>query len=191
MSLPLIVLVHGELTEQRGGHGVGAVALLRFGEEGALDLRGAQCDIADDPSRNGIGDDIGARDRCGVIGPSVTAEPSVERLPARNRKDCGHPFRQEAEAASPLKCQRSQDGVRRASSASAGITSAGRLIQASNASQSLAGMVMMVRLSTSPSADSSALRRTKSLKLVCACSAAASRMARSSGLTRTLRIEVV
>jgi len=30
-----------------------------------------------------------------------------------------------------------------------------------------------------------------SLRLVCACSAAASRMARSSGLTRTLRTEVV
>jgi hypothetical protein len=66
-----------------------------------------------------------------------------------------------------------------------------RLIQASNASQSLAGMLTTVRLSTSVSADSNALRRTNSLRLVCDYSAAASNMARSAELTRTLRTDVV
>ena len=71
------------------------------------------------------------------------------------------------------------------------MASAGRVTQASNASQSLAGIVTMTRLSTSISADFNALRRTKSLRLVRDCSAAASRMARSAALTRTLRTDVV
>ena len=74
MPLSLIVLVNRELTEQRGGHGVGAVASLRFGEKSARDLCSAQSDITDDPSRYGIGDDIHARDRCGVIGDARGAE---------------------------------------------------------------------------------------------------------------------
>jgi hypothetical protein len=41
MPLSLIVLVHRELTEQRDGQGIGAVALLRLGEKRALNLRGA------------------------------------------------------------------------------------------------------------------------------------------------------
>src|SRR5882672_1305148 len=84
----------------------------------------------------------------------------------------------------------SQDGMTHASFLSAGITSAGRLTQASNASQSLAGIVTTVRSSGSASAASTAFRRTKSLRLVRAWWAAAARIARSSALTRTLRIEV-
>ena len=66
------------------------------------------------------------------------------------------------------------------------ISCAGRLAQASKASQSLAGMMTIRRSSMSVSAASTALRRTKSLRLVCACSLAASNIARSSWLTRTL-----
>ena len=69
--------------------------------------------------------------------------------------------------------------------------SAGREIQDSKTSQSLAGMVTTLRSSTSTSAASSALRRTKSLRLVRACSDAASKRARSSELTRTLSTDVV
>ena len=50
MSLSLEFLVHRKLAEQRGGHRVGAIALLWLGQERALDLRGAQGDVAGDPS---------------------------------------------------------------------------------------------------------------------------------------------
>ena len=69
--------------------------------------------------------------------------------------------------------------------------SGGRLIQASSASQSWAGIVTMLRLSTSISAASTDLRLMNSLSVVRDCSAAASRSARSSGVTRTLRMAVL
>ena len=42
MPLPLKILVHGELTEQHDGRRIRPIALLRLGEERALDLRGAE-----------------------------------------------------------------------------------------------------------------------------------------------------
>jgi hypothetical protein len=191
MPLSLIVLVHRELTEKRDGHRVGPVALLRLGEERALDLCSAQGDVADDPSLCGVGDYVHPRGPAGLIGPSMPSEPDVERLSAAVEKISVVFIGERTRRRYRPPCHFSQDGVRCPSSAIAGIVSEGRLIQASNASQSLAGIVTMVRLSTSASADSRALRRMNSLRLVCACSAAASRMARSSGLTRTLRTEVV
>ncbi len=53
VPLALIVLTDGELTEKRDGQRIGLVALLRLGQEGAFDLRGAQGDIANDPARGG------------------------------------------------------------------------------------------------------------------------------------------
>ena len=38
VALSLIVFVYGKLAEQKRWHGIGAIALLRFWKEGALDL---------------------------------------------------------------------------------------------------------------------------------------------------------
>src|SRR5882672_5180133 len=81
-------------------------------------------------------------------------------------------------------------GGRRASSLMPASSRAGFAAQASNRSQSFAGMTTTLRSSTSISAASSALRRTKSLTLVCACADAASRSARSSSLNLTLSTDV-
>ena len=55
MSLPLKVLVHGELAEQHGpAQDRGDCVAVGFGKEGAFDLRGAQGDIADDPAGCGV-----------------------------------------------------------------------------------------------------------------------------------------
>ncbi len=67
VALPLIFFVHGELPEQQRGDRIGAIALLRLWQKGAFDLRGAQRDVADDPSRRGIGDDADAGKIVGVI----------------------------------------------------------------------------------------------------------------------------
>ena len=55
VALTLIVFVDGKLAEH--GHRIGTVALLRFWQEGALDLRGAERDIADDSAGRRVGDD--------------------------------------------------------------------------------------------------------------------------------------
>ena len=81
MSLPLERLVHCKLAEQRGGHRIWLVALLRLGQERALDLRGAQADVADDPPGRDIGDDVRPRYAAGLVGPGVPAEPGVQRVP--------------------------------------------------------------------------------------------------------------
>ena len=44
------VFIDRELSKKSDGHRVGAIALQRFREERALDLRGAQRDIADNPA---------------------------------------------------------------------------------------------------------------------------------------------
>ena len=75
-------LVHRKLAEQRGRHRVGAVALLRPGQKRALDLCGAQGDIAGDPRGPHFGDDVHPRDAAALIGPGMPAEPRVQRLPA-------------------------------------------------------------------------------------------------------------
>lgn len=86
VSLFLKILVDGELAEQHDGHGIGAVALLRLGKERALDLRGAESHIADDPSRRGVGDHIDARSAASLIGPRMASEPDVEGFPAAIEK---------------------------------------------------------------------------------------------------------
>jgi hypothetical protein len=82
MAVALIVLIDRELTEKRDWYRIGPVALLRLGQERAFDVRGAQGDIADDPPRCGIGDDVDARDAAYVVGPGVAAEPAIERVTA-------------------------------------------------------------------------------------------------------------
>src|SRR5207302_2733148 len=82
-------------------------------------------------------------------------------------------------------------GAVRARSLRPAISCGGRFAQASNASQFLAGMVTIRRSRMSASAASSALRRTKSLKLVRDNADAASSRARSFSLTRTLSTKVV
>ncbi len=145
-----------------------------------------------------MGDDADAGDHVGggergytrraidAVDPGMAAQPHIEGFSAA------------IELALPIVCgERTrrrrgfQDRVKLASSASAGIVAAGRAAQASKRSQSLAGMVTTTRLRTSVSAASSALRRMNSLRVVRDCAAAAWRMARSSGLTRTLRSVVV
>jgi hypothetical protein len=75
--MPVIFFVDRELTEKGDWDRVWAVALLRFGEEGTLDLRGAQGDVADNASRCGIGDDVHARGAVDVVRPGVPAKPHV------------------------------------------------------------------------------------------------------------------
>lgn len=188
-SPALIASIDGELSEQRDGQRIGAIAPLRLGEKGALDLRGAQSDIAGNPSRGRIGDHIDARCAAHMIDPRMTAKPAVERRPPAIEKRAVIFFGERTRRRDG-RVQLSQDGLRRASSASAGLVSAGRFTQASNASQSLAAIVMTLRASTSVSAASTAFRRMKSLSEVRDSSAAASSSARSSGVTRTLSTEL-
>ena len=60
MALALIIPVDRKLAEQCHRHRVGFVTLLRFRQEGPLDLSGTQRNVADDLSRDGIADDVGA-----------------------------------------------------------------------------------------------------------------------------------
>jgi len=82
MTPALKPLVDRELAEQGRGYRIGAVASLRLGQKCALDLRGAQGDIADDASGLGVVENVYARGAAELIGPSVAAKPSVERLSA-------------------------------------------------------------------------------------------------------------
>jgi hypothetical protein len=82
MSLSLKRTVHRELAEQCGGHRIGAVALLGLGQESPLDLCGAERDVANDPPRREIRDDVHPRHTAGVIGPGMPAEPCVQGVPA-------------------------------------------------------------------------------------------------------------
>lgn len=77
MSSALMVLVDRKLPKKRGRHWIGLVALLRFGQERALDLRRAQGDVADDVRRGRMADYIGARDAGGVVGPGMPVEPLI------------------------------------------------------------------------------------------------------------------
>src|SRR5271155_4738627 len=191
VALPLMVFVDGKLAEQKCRHGIRAVALLRLRKKGALDLRGAQGDVADNSARRRVGENAHARHVVGLIDPGMPVKPAVDRLPTTIKEAAVVTLGERTRRVRHPQVQRSQDGTRLASLASAGIGSASRLIQPSNASQSFAGMVTTLRLSTSISAASTDLRRMKSLSVVRDCSAAASRMARSSGVTRTLRTDVV
>jgi hypothetical protein len=80
MSLPLKFPVHSKLTEQCRGHRIGLIAPPGLGQERALDLRGTQRDVADDPPRRDLGDDICPRHAAGLVGPGVPAEPGVQRV---------------------------------------------------------------------------------------------------------------
>ena len=132
-----------------------------LGQERAFDLGRTQGDVTDDLAGRGIADYVGAGDAGRVVRPGSLTEPVVERVTTA------------VEAAAVVglgersrRRYRCHVGALVASSLSAGINSAGRLTQASKASQSLAGMVTMRRSSISHSAASTALRRTKSLRLV-------------------------
>ena len=50
VALPLIIPVDRQLSEEQRRDRIGAVALLRFWQIRPLDLRGAQGDVADNPS---------------------------------------------------------------------------------------------------------------------------------------------
>lgn len=82
VALTLERYVNSKLAEQCGGYRVRPIALLGPGKKRALDLRGAQGDVSGDLSGRGIGDDVHAGNATGLVGPGVTAEPSVERFPA-------------------------------------------------------------------------------------------------------------
>lgn len=74
----LMVLVHRELPKERDGYGIGLVALLRPGKKGALDLRGAERNEADDLAVRYRRYDAGAGNRCGLIRPGMALEPQIE-----------------------------------------------------------------------------------------------------------------
>src|SRR6266508_1495190 len=181
MALALIGLVDGQLPQQRRRHRIGLVASVGLGKEFALDLRGAQRHVADDQPRAGVTDYACARDAGHVIFPRMASEPPIEGVAPTIEM-----------AALVVFCKRAwrrylrHVGGLRASSLSPAISRAGFAAHASNRSQSLAGIATIRRSSTSTSAASSALRRTKSLTLVRACADAVSNNARSSSLNRTL-----
>ena len=60
MALALIIPVDRKLAKQCHRHRVGFVTLLRFRQEGPLDLSGTQRNVAGDLSRDGIADNVGA-----------------------------------------------------------------------------------------------------------------------------------
>ena len=62
VALPLIVPVDRQLSKEQDRNRIGAIALLRLWQKRPFDLRGAQRDVADDPSVRRIGDDRRARD---------------------------------------------------------------------------------------------------------------------------------
>jgi hypothetical protein len=78
----LMIFVNRKLSKKRNRHWIGLVALLRFGQERALDLRRAQGHVTYDVRRGRVASNIGARDAGGVIGPGMPPEPLVQRLSA-------------------------------------------------------------------------------------------------------------
>src|SRR5208337_4014549 len=116
-----------------------------------------------------------------MIVPSATPKPRIERVPPTIEMVALVIFRERAWR----RYVRHVDG-RRARSFRPAILRAGFLAQASKRSQSFAGIVIILRSSTSISAASRALRRTKSLRFVRDCEDAASNSARSWSLNRTL-----
>ncbi len=74
----LMILVNRELPEKRDRHGIGLVAMLRPGQKGALDLRGAERNEADNLSVRYRGYDAGAGNRCRLVRPSMAPEPQIE-----------------------------------------------------------------------------------------------------------------
>jgi len=119
------------------------------------------------------------------MGPAAAPKPMVHGIPAAIEERALVGFGRRTRR----RYFRDFGGLRR-SFVNAGSFSAGRCAQASKASQSLAGIVTTRRSRISIAAASSALRRMKSLKLVCACLHAASKSAGSSSFTRTLRTDV-
>src|ERR1700753_3285925 len=126
---------------------------MRLGKEFALNLSCAQRHIAHDRSRICVIDDGCAGNAADVIVPSVASEPSIERVPPTIelaaivvlREWTRWPYFRHV-------------GGLRASSLSPATLRAGFAAQASNRSQSFAGIVMIRRSNTSVSAASSALR---------------------------------
>ncbi len=184
MTLALAGTMDRELSKQRDWHWMRHVATIPLRQKLALDLRGAQGDVPHDQIRPSVADDAGARNSGGMIVPGVPLKPHIQRVSAAIEM-----------AALVLRREWSRRryfrhvGGLRASSLSAGTARPGLAAHASKRAQSFAGIVTTRRSSTSISAAASALRRTKSLTLVCACDEAASRSARSSLLNRTLRTE--
>src|SRR5262245_4252239 len=80
MRSPLVVLVDRELSEKRHRHRIGLIALLRLGQEGTLDLRGTQGDIARNGTRSRIAYHVDPRSPTYVIGPSVSPKPGIHGL---------------------------------------------------------------------------------------------------------------
>src|SRR5438046_282146 len=77
-----MILMDRQLPKQRGGNGIGLIALMRLGKEGALDLRGAQGDVTDDLTAGRVADDIGAGDLRRLVCPGPVAEPLVQGFPS-------------------------------------------------------------------------------------------------------------
>ena len=182
IPLSLKRLVHRKLAEQRGRHRIGAVALLRPGQKRALDLCGAQGDIADDPPRPHFADDVHPRNAAALIGPGMPAEPRVQQLPAAVELTSVVPLGQWA---------RRSDG--RDKLAFPGRLTVGELHQRGqflgrSSDPGRKRRPVLCRNDNRPVqhldfGDSNALRRTNSLRLVWDCSAAASSTARSAALT--------
>jgi hypothetical protein len=170
----LMRLIDRELSKQRDRNRIGLVALLLPGKKLALNLRGAQCDEADDAPARGITDDVGARNSRGVIVPGVAVKPAVQGVAPAIEVAAVIVFGER-----PGRRYVRHVGGRSASSFTPAISRAGFAAHASNRAQSLAGIVTILRSNRSASAASNALRRTKSLRLVRACEDAASNRTRS------------
>jgi hypothetical protein len=174
MALALMGSVYCKLPQQRSWYRIRFVSLMSFGKELPLDLSGAQRHVTHDQLCAGVADNTHTGDARCVIMPGVPLEPCVERLPPAVKVAAVIVFQQWARS----RYFRHVGGLR-ASSLIPATSRPGLAAQASNRAQSLAGMMTIRRSSTSISAASSALRRTKSLTLVRACDDAASRSARS------------
>src|SRR3954469_9232725 len=184
MTSALMQAVDGKLTEQCNRNSVRHIALARSREKRALNLRSAQAYVADDPAARSLANYARARDARRMVVPCVALKPSIQRIPPAIEPAAIVRF----DKRSRWRYFRHVGG-RFASSFSAATSRAGFLAQASKRAQSLAGMATMRRSVTAISAASSALRRTKSLRFVCACEEAASNRTRSSSLKRTLKTE--
>src|SRR5713101_4214522 len=159
---------------------------MRLGKKLALDLSGAERHVARDQSRGGAADDAYARNSRHVVVPGMAPEPRIKRIPPAIEMAALVIFRKRARR----RYFRHVGGLRESSSSPA-ISRAGFAAHDSKRAQSFAGIVTIRRSSTSASAASSALRRTKSLTFVRACEDAASNSARSSSLNRTLSTDDV
>jgi len=148
VALALIGFIDAELTKQHCGHRIGLVALVRFGEEFALDLSSAQRHITGNQSGADVTDHADARYSCRVIVPGVTAEPAIQRVPPTIEMASLIVFQERA-----WRRYFRHVGGLPARSLSPAIWRAGFDAQASNRSQSLAGMVTIRRSSTSVSAS--------------------------------------